>query len=62
MKNLLKASFLKNTTEIEKDWIVAKHIGFNHIKFEKEINKHFRIIKKVNIFFQMIYLITLDGK
>lgn len=56
LKNLLKAGLFNNTTELEQNWD-GNHLGFNHIKLEKCIRKHFQIVKKVDIFFQVVYIL-----
>lgn len=55
--DLIKASIFKNTDNLEKEWSYHRHIGFNHFKLEMYLKKNFKIIKKVNIFFQIIYMI-----
>lgn len=55
-KNLIKASFLNDTTDLEKEWD-GGHLGFNHKKLEKHLKTNFKVIKKVNLLFQVVYLI-----
>lgn len=58
-KNLLKASFLYDTTELEKEkWHSKKHLGFNHLTLQKRMKEEFRIVKKRNLFFQTMFVIT----
>ena len=54
--NLIKASFLSNTDELEKNWD-GGHIGFNHRKLEKHLKKGFRYSRKLMLF-QVVYIIT----
>ncbi len=54
MTNLLRASFFKDTTDLEKQWR-KDHLGFNHKKLESYLRKEFYILKKRNILFQTIY-------
>ena len=53
--NLLRASFIGDTTDLEKKWL-GGHLGFNHKKLEISLKKEFHILKKRNIFFQVIYI------
>lgn len=55
--NLIKASILNNTDDLEKQWN-GEHLGFNHNKFEKCLATEFNIISKKDIFYQVIYLIS----
>lgn len=56
LKNLLKASFLYDTGDLEKQWSNG-HLGFNHRKLEKCMRNEFDIIKKRDLVFQMVYVI-----
>jgi len=53
--NLLKASFFNNTTDLEKQWR-GGHLGFNHKKLESHLEKEFRILKRKDMLFQLIYV------
>jgi len=58
--NLLKASFLNYTTDLEQQWQgwhLGKigHLGFNHQKLESHMRKEFQILKRKNILFQVMY-------
>lgn len=65
---LMKASFLNDTTELEKRWQEwhmsdTRHIGFNHLKLEQHLRDKFTIVKKKDIFFQILYVIRKkDGE
>lgn len=61
MSNLLKASFLGDTTDLEKRW-QGGHIGFNHEKLETQLKNEFHILKKKDIFFQVLYAIRRKTK
>lgn len=52
--DLLKASLLNDTTNLEKMWH-GGHLGFNHKKLEQYLKKNFVILEKKNITFQVIY-------
>jgi 2-polyprenyl-3-methyl-5-hydroxy-6-metoxy-1,4-benzoquinol methylase len=55
-RNLLKASFFMNTTNLERQWN-GGHLGFNHRKLESLMKNEFQILKKRNLLFQVVYLI-----
>ena len=55
-KNLLKASFLKDTSELEPLWD-GGHLGFNHLRLEERMRGEFQIRRRVDIGFQMLYVI-----
>jgi hypothetical protein len=55
--NLLKASLLSNTEDLEKQWN-GGHLGFDHRKLENCIKGEFRILRKKHMMFQVLYLIT----
>lgn len=55
-KEFLKSAFLCNTEELEKHWD-GGHLGFNHKTLEQYLQKHFSVIRKKDIFFQVIYVI-----
>jgi 2-polyprenyl-3-methyl-5-hydroxy-6-metoxy-1,4-benzoquinol methylase len=56
LRNLLLASFLNDTSDLEKHW-ERGHLGFNHRKLERRIRDKFDIVKKENIFWQVIYVL-----
>lgn len=55
-RSLLKAAFLKDTSDLEPGWD-GGHLGFNHLRLEEALRGRFRIEKRSNLGFQMIYLI-----
>jgi len=55
-RNLLKASLLNDTKELEKQW-AGGHLGFNHIQLERHMRDHFHIAKKSSTVFQTIYVL-----
>ncbi len=55
-KNLIKAGVFKDTEDLEKKWDHL-HLGFNHLKLEEEMLKNFNISKKIDDFFQVVYVI-----
>jgi len=55
-RELMRATFLKDTDALESRWI-HDHIGFNHLKMERSLEKEFRIVKRTGTFFQAIYLL-----
>lgn len=56
INNLLKASFLNDTSELEKNWDKG-HLGFNHKKLEENLKNEFDIVKKRMMMFSVIYAI-----
>ena len=54
--NLLRASFTKNTTDLEDRWN-GGHLGFDHRKIESRIKNKFHLLKKRDIMFQVLYVI-----
>jgi len=54
--NLLKASLLEDTSDLEKQWN-GGHLGFNHKKLEAYLRDEFQIVKKKNLLFQVLYVI-----
>ena len=59
--NLIRSSVFKDTTSLEKNWQSWQmgkigHLGFNHLKLERLLEKEFNIIKKKDIFSQIIYV------
>lgn len=59
--NLLKASFLNYTSDLEQQWQRwhlgdIGHLGFNHRKLESHMRKEFQILKRKNILFQVMYI------
>lgn len=57
MANLFRVSLLKDTTNLENQW-QGGHLGFNHEKLERRLKKDFNLVKKRNIFFQVIYVLA----
>jgi 2-polyprenyl-3-methyl-5-hydroxy-6-metoxy-1,4-benzoquinol methylase len=56
--NLLKAGILCDTSDLEKNWEGEyAHLGFNHKKLERFMEKEFCIVKKKHLLFQVIYVI-----
>ena len=53
--NLVRASLFNDTSDLEKQW-QKRHLGFNHKKLEKHLEKEFYILKRRNILFQLIYV------
>jgi hypothetical protein len=56
LRNLLKASLLNDTKELEQQWD-GGHLGFNHIQLERHLRNHFHIAKKSRTVFQTIYVL-----
>lgn len=64
--DLLRASFLNYTTDLEQQWEgwhMGKigHLGFNHRKLESYLRKEFNILEVKNILFQVIYVCKNNG-
>lgn len=64
--DLLKASFLNYTTNLEQQWQPWQigrigHVGFNHQKLESYMRKEFQILERKNILFQVIYTCQREG-
>ncbi len=58
LRELIMCSFLKDTSEVEKDWVPEfTHKGFNHEKFEEFVSREFLIKRKVVDVFQVLYVI-----
>jgi|LDZT01.1.fsa_nt_gi 2-polyprenyl-3-methyl-5-hydroxy-6-metoxy-1,4-benzoquinol methylase len=58
LRELLMCSLLKDTSEVEKDWVPEfTHKGFNHEKFEEFMSREFLIKRKVVDVFQVVYVI-----
>lgn len=58
LRNLLKASLLKDTKELEQQWDgpqLGRHLGFNQIELERHMRNHFHLAKKSSTVFQTIY-------
>lgn len=58
---LLKAYFLNNTDDLEKQWQPWQvgetgHIGFNHKKLEVCLKREFNVLEVKNILFQVLYV------
>lgn len=56
MADLLKASLYGDTKNLEKKWN-GGHLGFNHERLEKYLQEDFCIVKRKDIFFQIVYVI-----
>jgi len=59
MTDLLKASLFNETTRLENQWY-GDHLGFNHKKLESYLKKDFKLLKKKNTIFQIIYVLATD--
>jgi len=57
LRDLLKSSFLSATDDLEKAWEHEKHLGFNHKKLETPLGAAFHILRKRELFFQVVYVI-----
>jgi len=55
-REIIKSVLFGDTATLENRWN-GGHLGFNHIKLEQKLNTEFHIIKKINLLFQVIYLI-----
>jgi len=55
-KDFINASFFNNTDDLEKRWN-GGHLGFNHLKLEKQLNKNFNVLEKRSLLFNVVYLI-----
>jgi 2-polyprenyl-3-methyl-5-hydroxy-6-metoxy-1,4-benzoquinol methylase len=58
LSNLLKASFLNNTVDLEKEWDHFKHLGFSHKKLESYLSSAFQILRRKELAFQVVYIIA----
>lgn len=56
LSQFFKCVLLKNTDGLEKKW-AGGHLGFNHIKLEAELSKHFNLVSH-SVFFSKLYEIT----
>jgi len=56
LSDLFKACFLNDTTGLEKQW-KGGHLGFNHRKLESYLKNEFRLLKKRDLLFQVVYVI-----
>ncbi len=56
LRNVLKASFLKDTSDLEPLWD-GGHVGFNHLRLEEALRERFRIEERASLGFQMLYVI-----
>ena len=56
LPQFFKCVVLKNTDGLEKKW-AGGHLGFNHIKLEAELSKHFNLVSH-SVFFSKLYEIT----
>jgi 2-polyprenyl-3-methyl-5-hydroxy-6-metoxy-1,4-benzoquinol methylase len=59
-RNLLRAVFLGDTSELEPQWN-GNHLGFNHHKLEQHLRREFDI-KRSSSFFQAIYVLQRREK
>ena len=57
LKDFLKSVFLNDTTNLEKKWVHWKHLGFNHKYLKTFVIKEFRILKTIDIGFQVIWVL-----
>ena len=57
MSELVKASFLNDTVDLEKNWDHLKHLGFNHKKLESSLKTAFQILQRKELAFQVVYVI-----
>lgn len=57
MRDLLKASFLNDTTDLEKRWDHLNHLGFNHKKLESSLSTAFKVLQRKELAFQVVYVI-----
>ncbi|MCZ6782320.1 MAG: methyltransferase domain-containing protein [Proteobacteria bacterium] len=55
-RSLLRASFLKDTSELEPHWD-GGHLGFNHLRLEEAMSDVFSVEKRTNLGFQVLYVI-----
>ena len=56
LSQFFKCVVLKNTDALEEKW-AGGHLGFNHIKLETELRKHFNLTSH-SVFFSKLYEIT----
>jgi 2-polyprenyl-3-methyl-5-hydroxy-6-metoxy-1,4-benzoquinol methylase len=56
LSEFLQAGFLGRTDRLERRWS-GGHLGFNHRKLEKHLGRAFRIERKKNLAFQVLYLL-----
>ena len=57
LKDLIRAGIFNDTRYLEKKWEWDRHLGFNHKKLEKALKTHFRIEKKQDNFFELVWLL-----
>lgn len=57
LKEIFKAGLLNDTSKLELKWD-GRHIGFNHKKLERNIEKEYQIIHNEGNIFQKIYVIN----
>ena len=53
-RELLRAGVLRDTTSLEAKWD-GDHLGFNHLRLEQALRTRFRIARRSNLGFQMMY-------
>lgn len=66
-KNMIRASFFSDTSELEKTWMggyydehgmwIGRHLGFNEQKMQKYLEEAFTVVKKKKLPFTMMYVI-----
>ncbi len=61
MRQILKASFLYDVSELEKSWIPASHLGFNQVTLARNIRKNFRTVKTRSLLFQDMFVIGWES-
>lgn len=57
MADILRVSLFNDTSNLEKQRH-GGHLGFNHKRLEKRLKKDFKIIRKKNLIFQVIYILA----
>ncbi len=56
--NLMRSAFLKDASRMEKNWWPNYgHLGFNHLKMEQFLATDFEVLKRKELFFQVLYLL-----
>ena len=55
--DLLRASLFNDTKNLESQWD-HDHLGFNHKKLEENLKKTFKILKKKDMIFQVVYILA----
>ncbi len=57
---LLRAGLLRDTDALEQRWD-GGHLGFNHVRLERALAGRFRIDRRTNLGFQVVYELRRDG-